>query len=89
MLQPAGIYKTIFTAPVNANTKYVSKWLEKRIKSKGGVVDKTGITVYLRTSGAIQLIGNKYMEIPGDHNYSDSKDRKNLIKLMEKVLLKQ
>ena len=138
LLQPAGIHKTIFTAPVNANTKYISKWLEKRIKSKGGVVDKTGITVYLRTSGAIQLIGSdfwhilenfnveaylkayvlyndltvfkpvpdnvlpykyfetykqvlgdKYIEIPGDHNYSDTKDRKNLIKLMEKVLLQR
>lgn len=60
LLSPFGIRKTIFTSIVNSNTKFVSSELQKRILSKGGKVVKNGITIYPRSHGAIQKIGNDF-----------------------------
>ena len=136
LLSPSGIRKTVFISIVNSNTKYVSKELEKRILSKGGRVDKKGITAYPRTQGAVQIIGKdfwrtlenfkpveyiedfgkktdliiykpkqdevleykyfdaykklrnaKYLEVDGDHNFKDPKERKDLFKKIKRFLL--
>jgi len=136
LLSPSGIRKTVFTSIVNSNTKYVSKELEKRILSKGGRVDKNGITAYPRTQGAVQIIGKdfwrtlenfkpveyiedfgkktdliiykpkqdevlkykyfdaykklrnaKYLEVDGDHNFKNPKERKDLFKKIKSFLL--
>lgn len=60
ILSPYKIYKIVFTSVVSPNTKLVSKELEKRILSKGGKVDKGGITIYPRTQGAIQKMGKDF-----------------------------
>lgn len=135
LLSPYKIRKTVFTAIVNSNTKFVSKWLEDRILSKGGKVEKEGTTIYPRTHGATQKIGKdfwrtleninpveyiqeladktdliifkprqdeilpdkffneyreikniKYMEVNGDHNFRNPKDRENLFRLIKDFL---
>ncbi|MFS8158604.1 MAG: alpha/beta hydrolase [Candidatus Roizmanbacteria bacterium] len=59
LLSPYEIRKTVFTSIVNSNTKYASRELEKRIRAKGGIVKKDGITVYIRSRG-VQLIGKDF-----------------------------
>jgi len=139
LAMPCGVKKFIFTGIVNSNTAFVSRWLKDRILSKGGIVDKQGISVYIRSSGAVQLIGgdfwkvlenfkpieylkyiarcsevhifkpvndnvlpNKYFseykslarelenilyyELPGDHNFTNSKHRKQLINKIHQIL---
>jgi len=60
LLSPWNIRKIIFTSIVNSNTKFISKWLEKRVLSKGGKIDKKGITIYPRTKGGVQKIGKDF-----------------------------
>ena len=60
LLSPYGIKKIVFTSIINSNTTYVSQKLEERILSKGGKVNKNGISVYPRTQGATQLIGKDF-----------------------------
>lgn len=60
LLSPNGIRKIVFTSIINSNTKFVSKNLENRILSKGGKVDKNGISAYPRSRGAVQLIGKDF-----------------------------
>jgi len=60
LLSPYGIKKTVFTSIINSNTKFVSKELERRIQTKGGKVDKNGISVYPRTQGGVQYIGKDF-----------------------------
>ncbi len=60
VLSPYKIRKIIFTSIVNSNTKFVSKELKKRILSKGGQVDKEGVTIYPRTQGGIQHMGKDF-----------------------------
>ncbi len=60
LLSPSGIRKIVFTSVINSNTKFVSQNLERRILSKGGKVDKNGISVYPRSRGGIQLIGKDF-----------------------------
>ena len=60
LLSPQNIRKTVLTAIVNSDTKFVSSELEKRILLKGGKVDKNGITIYPRTRGGIQRIGKDF-----------------------------
>jgi len=50
----------VFTSIVNANTKFVSSQVEKRILSHGGRVNKNGITICPRSKGAVQLVGKDY-----------------------------
>lgn len=60
LLSPYGINKIVLTSIVNANTRFVSEELERRILSKGGKVNKNGITTYPRSHGGIQLIGKDF-----------------------------
>lgn len=60
LLSPYGIRKIVFTSIINSNTKFVSKKLRERILSKGGKVNKNGISIYPRTKGAVQLIGKDF-----------------------------
>jgi len=60
LLSPYEIRKTIFTSIPNSNVKFISEQLQKRILSKGGKVDKNGITIYPRTKGASQKIGKDF-----------------------------
>lgn len=60
LLSPYGIRKIVFTSILNSNTQFIAKNLEKRILSKGGKVDKEGISVYPRTRGGVQLIGRDF-----------------------------
>ncbi len=60
---PLGVKKIVFTSIVNSNTQFVSKWLEKRILSKGGLVDKNGISIYPRSKGGIQRIGPDFWRV--------------------------
>jgi len=62
LAMPTCINKVIFTAIVNANAKFISDFLANRIKQKGGKIDKNGISIYKRSSGAIQLIGSDFWE---------------------------
>lgn len=68
LLSPHGIKKTILTSIVNSNTQFVLDELEKRILSKGGIVDKNGITMYPRTKGRVQLIGKDFWKTLGNLN---------------------
>ncbi len=60
LLSPYGVRKVVFTSIVNSNVKFISRWLERRILSKGGQVDKDGISVYPRTKGGVQKIGRDF-----------------------------
>lgn len=136
ILSPEKINKTVFTGAINLDLKLISKKIEDRILLAGGRVDKNGITVYPRTSGAVQLVGKdywkildnnnlipffqeyaqktdlivfkslqdevvgsdksfddykkisglKYVEINGDHNFTNPQDRQNLLKEIDKFL---
>ena len=60
LLSPYGIRRIVFTSIINSNIKFVSKKLRERIISKGGKVNKNGISIYPRTRGSIQLIGKDF-----------------------------
>ena len=57
LLSPFGIRRVVLTSIVNSNAKYVSETLQKRILSKGGKINKNGISIYPRTSGKTQFMG--------------------------------
>ena len=63
LTMPCGVSKMIFTAIVNSNTQFIADWLKNRIISKGGTVDENDITVYKRSSGAVQLIGPDFWKV--------------------------
>ena len=137
LLSPSGIHKVVFTSIVNSNVRFIIKNLEERILSKGGSIDKHGLTRYPRTKGGIQLIGKgfwttlenfkpieyieelgektdliifkpkqdevigykyfkeykqlknaKYVEMNGDHNFRNKKDRVALFENIKSFLLK-
>lgn len=60
LLSPYMIEKIAFTAIPNSNMNFVISELKKRIISKGGKIDENNITIYPRTSGAIQKIGKDF-----------------------------
>ncbi len=135
LLSPCEVRKVVFTSIVNSNVEFVSKWLEKRILSKGGKVDKHGISRYPRTKGGVQrigrdfwrtlenfdpvwyleelrrktdlivfkpknddvlpnkyfevykrILGDRYVEVVGDHNFKDPQDRLALFKGIKNFL---
>lgn len=57
LLSPYDINKIIFTSIPNSNINFVIRQLQKRILKRGGVIDEQGITIYPRSSGAIQKMG--------------------------------
>jgi len=136
LLSPNNIKKVIFTSIPNANIDFVIDELEKRISSKGGLVNENDLTVYPRTNGEVQTIGRdfwktlrainpcesiqelgsktelvifkpkeddilenkyfekykeikniKYIEVNGDHNFTNEFDRKNLFVSIKSFLL--
>lgn len=60
LLSPYFIRKIIFTSVPNSNINFVSEQIEKRIISKGGTVNKKGVTIYPRTKGKVQKVGKDY-----------------------------
>jgi pimeloyl-ACP methyl ester carboxylesterase len=69
LLAPLGITKTIFVSPPNPGFDS----LERRIMSRpGGTVNKSGISVYPRSSGTIQKIGPSFWKSIGDFNLLES-----------------
>ncbi len=138
LLNPNGVNKIIFTGITSLELSNSADRLEQRILSRGGVVDKEGVTVYPRTSGKVQrlgkafwaelegvnikdrlaelanksniivfkplsdqIVGNgaefdeykdikglKYVEVPGDHSFSNTVDRQNLIEQIREYLLR-
>lgn len=60
LLSPYNVGKIVFTSIINSNTKFVSKILERRILSRAGKIDKTGVSAYPRSKGGIQLIGKDF-----------------------------
>lgn len=58
LLQPSGIKKTVFTAHVNPNPNDLVTGLQNRMKGRpGAVINERGITIYPRSSGAVQKFG--------------------------------
>ncbi|MFA6436904.1 MAG: alpha/beta fold hydrolase [Candidatus Paceibacterota bacterium] len=60
LLSPSNIKKVVFTSIPNANIDFVIDELKKRITSKGGLVDENDLTVYPRTNGEVQTIGEEF-----------------------------
>lgn len=60
LLSPFEIRKTIFTSIPNSDPKFVLTQLQNRIIKNGGKINENGITIYPRTSGAIQKIGKDF-----------------------------
>lgn len=67
-LSPIGIKKSIFTGVPNTDTVASNKRLQDRIIKRGGVVNENGITIYPRTSGAVQKIGPSFWKIKREFN---------------------
>ncbi|MBT5023561.1 alpha/beta fold hydrolase [Candidatus Woesearchaeota archaeon] len=62
-LSPANITnitKIIFTGIPNSKTDFVVKGIQKRISSKGGEINESGITTYPRSSGTKDMIGPQF-----------------------------
>jgi hypothetical protein len=58
LLSPDNIQNTLFISPPDSNSEVTSARLESKIRSKkSGIVNKTSITVYPRSSGEVQKIG--------------------------------
>ena len=60
LLSPYMIEKIAFTSIPNSNMNFVISELKKRIIGKGGKIDENNITIYPRTSGAVQKIGKDF-----------------------------
>jgi predicted esterase YcpF (UPF0227 family) len=60
LLSPFEINKTVFTSIPNSDPKFVLLQLQKRIVKNGGKINEDGVTIYKRTSGAIQKIGKDF-----------------------------
>ena len=60
LLSPYNIKKIIFTSIPNSNTEFILQQVQNRILQNGGTIDETGISRYVRSSGAIQLVGPDY-----------------------------
>lgn len=135
LLSPYQINKIIFTSIPNSNSDFVINQLQNRIKKSGGVVNERGVTIYPRSSGAVQKMGKdfwrtfrnfdpieyfsdlnkktnliifkpiqdevlenryfdeykkisniKYVEINGNHNFQQEKDRNELFKKIRHFL---
>ena len=61
LLSPTGITKTIFGAPPST-AKDIASMIQTRIKTKGGIVEEQGITIYPRSSGATTKIGPSFWQ---------------------------
>ena len=71
ILNPSDTNKIVFTGITGLDLSSISSRLEKRILSKGGTVDKEGITVYPRTSGKVQKLGSAFWGGLEDINIKD------------------
>ncbi|KKP47764.1 MAG: hypothetical protein UR39_C0003G0166 [Candidatus Woesebacteria bacterium GW2011_GWA1_33_30] len=60
LLSPHEIKKTVFTSVPNSNSEFVIKQLQDRIIKHGGTIDEKGITLYPRSSGAVQKMGKDF-----------------------------
>lgn len=60
LLSPYQINKIIFTSIPNSNSKFIINQLKKRIVKAGGSINEKGITIYPRSSGAVQKIGEDF-----------------------------
>ncbi len=64
LLAPKGIEKTAFTGIPNSNPEYIIESLFKRFASRpGGKLDLGGISIFPRSSGAIQKIGPSFWKV--------------------------
>lgn len=57
-LSPPNIQKTVFVAMANKDTSGAS--IKARIKSRNGIVNEQGISIYPRTTGEVQKIGPSF-----------------------------
>lgn len=62
LFSPDDIEKIIFTSPPSTAIVTYQMWQE-RIKAKGGKVNLKGITIYPRTSGAVQTLGPSFWRV--------------------------
>ncbi len=56
-LCPDNIEKTVFSAIPNANTEHIIRFIQERIRVKGGKVNEKGISIFPRSSGEVQKVG--------------------------------
>ncbi len=71
IFNPNSINKIIFTGITNLELQNIADRLEQRILSKGGIVDKSGITTYPRTSGKVQKLGPQFWSELSEYNIKE------------------
>jgi len=68
LLSPSSINKTVFTGAINVDLSKVASGISKRIESRGGVIDENGVSIYPRSSGAVQNIGKEFWQVLKSNN---------------------
>jgi hypothetical protein len=63
ILSPIGIDKSVFTGAISPNLKDTVDRFVQRIESRGGTVDKSGVSVYPHYSGVMQEIGSEFWRV--------------------------
>ncbi len=63
MLSPDNVRSIVFTGAISSHLSSIASRISERIESKGGKVFKDGVSVYPRTSGAVQEIGSEFWRV--------------------------
>lgn len=73
LLSPDNIKNTVFVSPPDSNQEVTARRLEGKISlKKDGVVNKEGITIYPRSSGELQRIGQGFWKSLHSFNAKDA-----------------
>lgn len=72
IISPKGIKKTVFTGIPNNNTQFIINRISERFSSRSGAkINHGGISIFPRSSGKIQKIGQTFWQVLKEFNPLD------------------